>query len=251
MKIISYNINGIRSSTKKGLNDFIKNVNADIICLQETRATKEQILQSLENVEDYEIYINESQRKGYSGTAVLTKKKPNSYSEKLNYINFDNEGRLQVLEYDNFVLVNLYTPNGNSRLEFKLDFIKLLINDLDLLIADGKELVICTDFNISHEEIDLSNPKECAKVSGFLPEERELFDELLDIGLVDSYREIYKEKQRHTWSSYVSKRANDNWGDLYTFDYIFITNNIAENLRSAKIYHDVFCSDHYPIQVEF
>jgi len=123
MKIISYNINGIRSSTKKGLNDFIKNVNADIICLQETRATKEQILQSLENVEDYEIYINESQRKGYSGTAVLTKKKPNSYSEKLNYVNFDNEGRLQVLEYDNFVLVNLYTPNGNSRLEFKLDFI--------------------------------------------------------------------------------------------------------------------------------
>ena len=250
MKIITYNLNGIRSANKKGLLDFIKNENADIFCFQETRATKEQIEQELSGVQGYNLFVNESERKGYSGTAVLTKQQPLDYVEILKYVNFDNEGRLQVLDYGSFTLINLYTPNGNSRLQYKCDFIKLLINDLDLLIADGKELIVCTDFNISHNELDLSNPKECAQISGFLPEERQLFDDLLDIGIYDVYREMYPQKQRYTWSSYPSKRAGDKWGNLYTFDYIFATENVMHSVRNCKILHDVFCSDHYPVNAE-
>ena len=250
MKIVTYNLNGIRSASKKGLIDFINREKADIYCFQETRATKEQIEQELESVQGYNLIINESERKGYSGTAVLTKIVPNEVSTQLKYVNFDNEGRLQVLDFNKFTLINLYTPNGYSRLEYKLNFIKLLINDIDLLIAGGKEIIFCTDFNISHNELDLSNPKECASISGFLPEERKLFEDLLDIGLYDTYRELYPNRQRHTWSSYPSKRANDKWGNLWTFDYIFVTENIMQQVRSCAINFETLCSDHYPVIAE-
>lgn len=251
MRIMTYNLNGVRSANKKGVCDFLNRANADFYCLQETRATAQQICEELAPLEGkYQFVINESERKGYSGTAVLAKVKPISYENKLFDLNYDTEGRLQVLEYENFFLINLYTPNGGTRLEYKMQFIDDLIQALDMLIADGKDVILCTDFNIAHTELDLSNPEECARITGFLPQEREIFDKFLSIGMFDVFRELHPNEKRHTWSSYASKRASDNFGNLYTFDYIFVTENLLDKVRTCEILHDAMYSDHYPVKME-
>lgn len=251
MRIITYNLNGVRNANKKGVCDFFNKMDADFYCLQETRATTSQINEELTRLnKQYKIIVNESERKGYSGTAVLAKCEPLSCENSLFKIDYDKEGRLQVLEYADYFIINLYTPNGGTRLEYKLNFIEDLIEAMDLLLAQGKEVIFCTDFNIAHEERDLSNPKECASITGFLPEERELFDKFLSVGLYDVYRELHPNEQRFTWSSYTSKRSGNNFGNLYTFDYIFVTKGLLEKVRSCVILHDVDCSDHYPVKIE-
>lgn len=250
MKIATYNINGIRAASSKGLANWIKSTNYDIYCFQETRATIEQTQALLLEFSDYYIYYNSASKKGYSGTAVMTKVKPNNVRYVLNNLNYDDEGRIIVLEYDDFVLVDLYTPNGGTRLDFKLEFMRTFLKDMIEYIKQGKQIIICTDFNISHTPLDLSHPDECSKVTGYLDVERSLFDEYLKAGFYDSYRELYPQSKRYTWSSYRAKYTNNRVGYLYTFDYIFVTKDLLKNLKNCSVELNTNCSDHYPVVLQ-
>lgn len=250
MKIVSYNINGIRASNKKGLANWINLYNADIYCFQETRASDVQILQELVTVSGYYVYYSIASKAGYSGTAVLTKVKPNNVYYSFNSVKNVDEGRTIVCEYDNFVLINLYTPNGGSRLEFKLEYMKKIKNEVNLLIKQNKQIVICTDFNIAHTPLDVSHPRQCEHFTGYLPVERALFDDYLQIGLYDSFRELNPTAQSYSWSSYSAKMVNNTSGRLYRFDYIFVTNKILQHATAAHILYNENYSDHYPVTLE-
>ncbi|HCC06610.1 MAG TPA: exodeoxyribonuclease III [Clostridiales bacterium] len=250
MKIISWNLNGIRSANKKGFLDWLTEVSADLICFQETRATEEQINEIIPNIEGYNLYFNSAKRLGYSGTGLIYNNKYINISSQI-YINkFDEEGRTIITEYPEFVLINSYVPNGTSRLEFKLEYIDELLKICEQLIAGGKEIILCTDFNIAHDEIDLSHPKENKRRSGFLDVERKMFDKLLNIGFIDTYRYLNPDKREYSWISYKARTLGGDFGWRFRFDYIFVTKNLIQNVKKAMIHNDVFYSDHCPIELE-
>ena len=250
MKIVSYNINGIRAANKKGLASWINAYNADIYCFQETRANELQILAELADVKGYNCYYSIAAKAGYSGTCVLTKAKPNNVYYLFDSVKNVDEGRTVICEFNDFVLVNLYTPNGGSRLEFKLEYMEKILKEIDNLIKKNLEVVICTDFNIAHTPLDLSNPKQCQHFTGYLPEERELFDRYLQIGLYDSFRQLNPTAQCFSWSSYSSKAMNNEVGNVYRFDYIFVTEKILKRAEAAHILYEENYSDHYPVTLE-
>lgn len=245
MKIVSYNINGVRASSKNGLKEFIKNCNADCYAFQETRADG-QIVEELLNTPGYNLFHKEGNKKGYAGVAVLTKNRLNAKQVEFGNIS-DTEGRILAVEIGDILLVDFYTPNGNSRLDFKLDYMTQFLQILKTKLNSGKQIVVCTDFNISHSPLDLSNPDQCKNISGYLPQERQLFDNYLDAGLVDSFRKLHPLDNRYTWSSYGSKKLNNSIGNLWTFDYVFVSNSLESNLFGAGVLLDVNCSDHYPV----
>ena len=249
MKVVTYNLNGVRAACSKGLNDFIKNGDVDIFCFQETRASKEQIEEVLKYT-GYYGYFNVADKKGYSGTGILSKKKPLEVRYSLPSVEDDNEGRLILAKFQNFYLLDYYTPNGGSRLDFKFEFMEKVLKDLQDIVKD-EELIICTDFNIAHTEDDVSNPNACASRTGFLPEERKLFDKYLEIGLVDSYRKLHPEGNAFTWSSYAAKATENKAGWRYRFDYIFATIVLADRLVRCETLLDKNYSDHYPVFAEF
>jgi len=248
MRIISWNVNGIRAAYKKGFEDFFKSVNADIFCIQETKMQEGQHELTFEG---YHTYINSAERKGYSGTAVFTKIEPNNVTYGIGISEHDNEGRVITLEYDKFYLVNVYTPNsgrGLDRLEYRMhweaDFRKYL-KSLDKI----KPVIICGDLNVAHKEIDLKNPKTNRKNAGFTDEERAEMTKLLEQNFTDSFRYLYPNKtDAYTWWSYMGNARAKNVG--WRIDYFIVSKKLENEIKEAMIYPEIQGSDHCPVGIE-
>lgn len=248
MKLISWNVNGLRAVMKKGFMDFFERADADIFCLQEIKLQEGQIEMELPG---YHAYWNYAEKKGYSGTAVFTKQEPLNVRYGVGLEEHDAEGRLITLEFPDFYLVNSYTPNsqhGLLRLPYRLlweDRLLLYIQELDL----DKPVILCGDLNVAHEEIDLKNPKANKKNSGFTPEERGKISAFLDSGFVDTFRSFHPEEEGHySWWSYRSNCREKNVG--WRIDYFIVSERLKERLTSASIHSGVYGSDHCPVEVE-
>lgn len=248
MKLISWNVNGLRACVTKGFLDYFQKVDADIFCVQETKLQEGQIHLELEG---YYQYWNYAQKKGYSGTAVFTKEKPITVQYGLGIEEHDTEGRVITLEFEKFFLVNVYTPNAKrdlSRLDYRLlwedTFRKYL-----LTLEQVKPIILCGDLNVAHQEIDLKNAKSNRGNSGFTDEEREKMTVLLDNGFVDSYRHLYPErKDVYSWWSYMRNVRERNIG--WRIDYFIVSAKVMDLIQSADVYSDVLGSDHCPVLLE-
>lgn len=247
MKFISWNVNGLRACVQKGFIDSFKEIDADFFCLQETKLQEGQIDLELEG---YYQYWNYAQKKGYSGTAIFTKHKPINIYYGLGIEEHDNEGRVITLEYDNFYLVNCYTPNSQkelARLSYRMKWEDDLKAYLDKL-SKFKSVIYCGDLNVSHKEIDLKNPKQNKKSAGFTNEEREKMDVLLKDDYFDSFRYLYPfQENAYTWWSYRANTRENNIG--WRLDYFILSNDLKEKLIDSKILPDVLGSDHCPVEV--
>ncbi|WP_148358082.1 exodeoxyribonuclease III [Peribacillus simplex] len=248
MKLVSWNVNGIRACVKKGFLDYFKDVDADIFCLQETKLQEGQI--SLE-LEGYHQYWNYALKKGYSGTAIFTKEKPLTVKYGVGELDEEPEGRVITLEFENFYMVNVYTPNAKrdlSRLDYRLEWEDGMIDylrELDLV----KPVIFCGDLNVAHQEIDLKNPKPNIGNSGFTNEERGKMTELLDAGFIDTFRHFYPDQEgAYTWWSYMAKVRERNIG--WRIDYFIVSKRMADSLIEANIHCDVMGSDHCPVVLE-
>ncbi len=259
MKLISWNVNGIRACVKKGFADFFSNVDADIFCVQETKmqiADREKI-QDIKEIMDMPIfnnyfsYWNSAEKKGYSGTVIFTKKEPIKVIHGIGIEEHDKEGRVITLEFENFFMVNIYTPNSKRELE-RLDYRQIWEDEIRKYLLDlnkKKPVIMCGDLNVAHEEIDLKNPKTNRGNAGFTDEERTKMTELLNSGFTDSFRYLYPEKQdAYTWWSYMGHAREKNVG--WRIDYFIVSNDIKEKIEDAKIYTDIIGSDHCPIGLE-
>lgn len=248
MKIISWNVAGFRACLKKGFINFFYQENPDIICLQEVKAEKNQYDFSPEG---YHEYLFPAKRKGYSGTLIYSKIKPISVFYGISEEEYDNEGRTITLEFDNFYLINVYVPNVKRNLErmksrmYYEEVFKEYVKNLDNI----KPVIICGDFNVAHNEIDLKNAKQNIGNAGFTYEEREKFTKLLEIGLTDTYRYFNPtKKDAYTWWSYIGKARERNVG--WRIDYFLISNRFIEYVTNTKIYNDILGSDHCPIGID-
>lgn len=248
MKFISWNVNGLRACVKKGFLDYFNEMDADFFSLQETKLQEGQIDLQLDG---YYQFWNYAEKKGYSGTAIFTKHKPLSVSYGVGEHESQSEGRIITLEYENFYVVNVYTPNSQrdlARLPLRLQWEDELSDYLTLL-DKKKPVIYCGDLNVAHEEIDLKNPKSNIGNSGFTSEERGKMSNLLSSGFVDSFRYLYPEqKDTYTWWSYMSKVRERNIG--WRIDYFILSNRIAMNLIDSQIHCDVMGSDHCPVCIE-
>ena len=248
MKLVSWNVNGIRACVKKGFLDYFNSVDADIFSIQETKCQENQITLELDG---YYQYWNYAERKGYSGTAIFTKKKPLSVSYGIEMEEPDTEGRVITLEFDDFYVVNCYTPNSKrdlTRLGYRLNWEDAMKEHLITLNAH-KSVIFCGDLNVAHNEIDLKNPKPNRGNSGFTEEERQKFSSLLDAGFIDSFRYFYPERtDAYTWWSYMSKVRERNIG--WRIDYFVVSERLVPTLKEATIHHEVLGSDHCPILLE-
>ena len=250
MKLISWNINGIRASYKKGLYDWMLKEKPDILCLQEIKALPEQIPDSLMNISGYHVIINSAERKGYSGVLTFTKQKPLKVISKFDIEKFDIEGRIIITEFPSFILFNIYFPNGKKnkeRLKYKLDFYDTFLEYVDNIKNEGKNIIICGDFNTAHKDIDLSRPKQNEKVSGFLPVERSWIDKFIEHGYTDTFRFFNKEPNNYTWWDQKTRSRERNIG--WRIDYFFINNEFIPFLTSSYILSDIMGSDHCPIGI--
>jgi exodeoxyribonuclease-3 len=251
MKIISWNVNGIRAADKKGLFNWFQKVKPDILCLQEIKALTEQVPPHLRSTPGYYIFWNSAERKGYSGVVTYTKEKPLDVKNGFGIDKFDIEGRTLITEYPNFTLFNIYFPNGKKnqeRLDFKLNFYDTFLAYADNLKAKGKNIIVCGDFNTAHKEIDLARPKENEKISGFLPIERTWFDTFIDHGYVDTFRHFNKEPDQYSWWDMKTRARDRNIG--WRIDYFFVNKEFMSNVKNAFIMQYVIGSDHCPIGLE-
>lgn len=248
MKILSWNVNGIRACVTKGFMDSMQQVNPDIICIQETKSQDKQAdLSSM----GYHEYWNSAVKKGYSGTLILSKEEPLSFKKGIDIEKHDQEGRVITLEYKDFYLVNVYTPNSQrelTRLDYRMEWdddFRAYLHSLNKI----KPVIVCGDLNVAHTEIDLANPKTNTKNAGFTIEERNKFSELLDSGFIDSYRTLYPEQTgAYTWWSYMRQARTRNVG--WRIDYFCLCESLKDNLVDAKIYPDILGSDHCPISID-
>lgn len=245
MKLISWNVNGIRACVNKGFKEFFIKEDADIFCIQETKCQEDQI--ELE-FEGYKSYWNSAEKKGYSGTAIFTKKEPISVRYGIGIEEHDHEGRVITLEFDNFYMVNIYTPNSKRELE-RLDYRCKWEDEICkylLKLNNKKPVIMCGDLNVAHKEIDLKNPKTNRNNAGFTDEEREKMTKLLEAGFTDSFRYLYPEKlDQYTWWSYMGRAREKNIG--WRIDYFIVSNDIKNKIKEALIYPEVFGSDHCPV----
>jgi len=251
MKLISWNVNGIRAADRKGLFEWLKKESPDVLCLQEIKAKKDQIPPHLKNTPGYQIFFNPAQRPGYSGVATYTKQKPIDVKMGFGIEKFDSEGRILITEFESFVLFNIYFPNGkkdDERLNYKLDFYDTFLAIADNLKADGKNIVVCGDVNTAHKEIDLAHPKQNEKISGFLPVERAWIDTFLDHGYVDTFRHFNKEPGQYSWWSMRTAARQRNVG--WRLDYFFVNKEFMKHVKNAFIMQDVMGSDHCPVGIE-
>ena len=248
MKLISWNVNGLRAVLKKGFEEFFYDINADIFCIQETKMQEGQI----ENFElkGYKQYWNSALKKGYSGTAVFTKIEPNSVSYGIGIEEHDQEGRVITLEFDKFYLVNIYVPNSKrelERLEYRMiweDEIRKYLSNLN----KKKPVIMCGDLNVAHEEIDLKNPKTNRRNAGFTDEERNKMTELLKANFIDTFRYVYPDKIAYSWWSYMGNARAKDIG--WRIDYFIVSNDIKEKIKDAYIFKDIYGSDHCPVGLE-
>ena len=248
MKFISWNVNGLRAVYKKGFLDFFNEIDADIFCIQETKMQEGQIELDLKN---YNQYFNYAVRKGYSGTAVFTKIEPKNVTYGIGIEEHDQEGRVITLEFEDFYLVNCYTPNSGrelARLDYRMiweDEFKNYLKNLDKV----KPVIICGDLNVAHKEIDLKNPKTNRKNAGFTDEERGKISTLLDEGFTDSYRHLYPDKEEaYTWWSYMGHAREKNIG--WRIDYFLTSERIRSKIKETSIFDNVLGSDHCPVGLD-
>lgn len=256
MKLVSWNVNGLRACVNKGFEDFFKRIDADIFSIQETKMQENQIDEKIKTFGENQ-YFNSAEKKGYSGTAIFTKQKPISITydidkNKENYkiLSNNNEGRIITAEYEKFFLVNCYVPNSKRELE-RLEYRKEWEDDLRnyLIELDKiKPVIYCGDLNVAHEEIDLKNPSTNHNSAGFTDDEREKMTQLLNSGFVDSYRYKYPEKIEYSWWSYMFHSREKNVG--WRIDYFLVSERIAEKIIDAKIHTEILGSDHCPIELD-
>lgn len=248
MKLISWNVNGLRACMNKGFMEFFTSIDADIFCLQESKMHKDQADFCFN---DYEEFWNSAEKKGYSGTVILSKTKPLNISYDMGIELHDHEGRIICAEYPHFYLVNVYTPNSQrelARLEYRMqweDDFRVYLKNLE----KHKPVIICGDLNVAHQEIDLKNPKTNRKNAGFTDEERGKMTELLGSGFIDTYRYFYPDKTgAYSWWSYMGKARENNTG--WRIDYFLCSSSLSPYLKDATIYPEIFGSDHCPVGLE-
>lgn len=249
MRTVSWNVNGVRAATPKGLAEFLSADGADIVCLQETKARRDQFPEELLSADGYRLFTAEAEKAGYSGVAILTRIEPRAITE-LGMEEFDREGRTLIADFDDFVLINGYFPNSQAegkRLGYKIAYCDAIRDRADLLVADGRDVVICGDFNIAHRPIDLARPKANEKNPGYLPEEREWMTRFLDGGYVDAFRHFRPEPDRYTWWSYRMGAREKNIG--WRIDYHVVNERLLPRVRTAGIRDEVFGSDHCPVEI--
>ena len=252
MKLISWNVNGLRAVVTKGFKDFFDNVDADIFCLQETKLQEEQVDENIKSIfNGYNEYWNCAEKKGYSGTAVFSKIKPINVIYGIGIEEHDKEGRVITLEFDKFYLVNCYTPNSKrelERLDYRMQWEDAFRNYL-LKLNETKPVIMCGDLNVAHKEIDLKNPKTNHRNAGFTDEERGKMTKLLNAGFTDSFRYLYPEKEGcYSWWSYMFHAREKNAG--WRIDYFIVSNSINKNIKESTIYSDIMGSDHCPVGIE-
>ena len=248
MKLISWNVNGIRACITKGFKEFFETSNADIFCIQETKCQKGQV--ELE-FEGYKSYWNSAEKKGYSGTAIFTKKEPLNVTYGIGIEEHDKEGRVITLEYEKFYMVNIYTPNSKRELE-RLEYRQIWEDEIRkylLKLNETKPVIMCGDLNVAHEEIDLKNPKTNHRSAGFTDEERNKMTELLQAGFIDSFRYLYPTQENiYSWWSYMRKAREKNVG--WRIDYFIVSKDIESKIKEARIDTDILGSDHCPVELE-
>ena len=248
MKLISWNVNGLRAVWNKGFENIFKELAADIFCIQETKMQEGQLDISFEG---YEQIFNSAEKKGYSGTAIFTRVAPISITKGIGIEIYDTEGRVITLEFEKFYLVNCYTPNAQrelTRLEYRMnweDAFRKYLKDLD----SKKPVILCGDLNVAHNEIDLKNPKTNRGNAGFTDEEREKFTKLLESGFVDSFRYLYPDKtDSYSWWSYMGRAREKNIG--WRIDYFVVSNKLKDKIQEAKIHSNIAGSDHCPVELD-
>ena len=251
LRLYSWNVNGIRAVERKGAMDWFFEEKPSILCLQETKAHKEQVPDSLREVDGYQTHFTSAERKGYSGVAIYTRPKPKNIHHGFGVQEFDSEGRTLIAEYDQFTLLNVYFPNGKAskeRLAYKMAFYDAFLDHIDKRRDGGENIVICGDVNTAHKEIDLARPKENQKVSGFLPEERAWMDKLVEHGYLDTLRMFNTEPGQYSWWDVKSRARERNVG--WRIDYFFVSESLRKNIKGAFIKADIQGSDHCPVGID-
>ena len=251
IRLLSWNVNGLRAIYRKGFLDWLGATQPDILCLQETKVSEKQIPEELKEIAGYEVFWAAAEKKGYSGVALYTKLPPRLVEKGWGVRKFDIEGRIIMADFDSFILLNVYFPNGKiskERLRYKMAFYDEFLSYVGSLRRRDKRLVICGDVNTAHREIDLARPRENSKVSGFLPEERAWIDKLLELGFIDTFRVFNKDGGQYTWWDFKTRARERNVG--WRIDYFYITENLRKNLKSALILKDVMGSDHCPVGIQ-
>ena len=252
MKLVSWNVNGLRAVINKGFTEFFKEADADIFCIQETKMQENQIDENIKEIfKGYNTYWNSAEKKGYSGTAIITKNIPLNIKFGIGIEEHDKEGRVITLEFDKFYMVNCYTPNSKrelERLDYRMVWEDAFRNYL-LELNNKKPVIVCGDLNVAHKEIDLKNPKTNRKNAGFTDEEREKMTELLNAGFTDTFRYLYPDKtDTYTWWSYMFKAREKNAG--WRIDYFIVSNSIKDKIKESYIYSEVMGSDHCPVGLD-
>ena len=252
MKIISFNVNGIRAIIKRSFEEDIRNLNPDVLCLQETKAQDNQVKEALNCFEnEYEIYSNSAVKKGYSGTAILTKHTPLSVRQDIGIEEHDQEGRVLTAEFEDYFIVNVYVPNSGSelkRLDYRQTWDKALLHYLKNLEQE-KPVILCGDLNVAHKEIDLARPKQnYNKAAGFMQEEIDGIDAYTSNGFVDTFRQLHPTEEKYSWWSYRGGARERNVG--WRIDYFLASKTLIPKIQDAEILNDVFGSDHCPVMVE-
>jgi exodeoxyribonuclease III len=252
MRMLCWNVDGLRSALKKGFMAWFLKESPDVLCLQETRLGGDELPEALQYIEGYNcFYSNHSTKKGYSGVAIFTKKKPLKVEKGFGIPRFDDEGRTLVADYGSFVLMNIYFPNGKAseeRLKYKMEFYDAFLDYADRLQKEGKGVIVCGDVNTAHTELDIARPKDNAKRSGFLPMERAWMDKLESHGYVDTYRVFEKEGGHYTYWDMRTGARERNVG--WRIDYFYISKDLLPHLKKAFIESDVQGSDHCPIGID-
>jgi len=251
IKIMSWNVNGIRAAAKKGFVEWLGAARPDILCIQETKAHPEQLPPTVANPAGYRSYWLAAQKKGYSGVAVYTLEVPDSVETSMGIDRFDEEGRFIRLDFKEFTLFNVYFPNGKmneERLKFKMDFYAAFLELVEKLRKKVPRLVFVGDVNTAHNEIDLARPKENSTVSGFLPVERQWIDRAVSLGYVDTFRHLHPDEVQYSWWDLKSRARERNVG--WRINYVFVSSQMAQSVRSAFVLADVMGSDHCPVGIE-
>ncbi len=251
MKIISFNVNGIRAIIQKSFVQDMQQLDADIICLQETKATVEQVKEVAAILDGYHVFANEAERKGYSGTAILTKKLPISVTYYIGVTEHDNEGRVTCAEFEDYYLITVYVPNSGSellRLSYRQTWDKDFLSYIKRL-EQTKPIIVCGDFNVAHHEIDLARPKEnYNKSAGYMQAEIDGMDAYLSNGLIDTFRHLNGNEVKYSWWSYRAGARGKNIG--WRIDYFLVSKSLADRLSDSFILNDIMGSDHCPVGIE-
>ena len=251
MKIITYNVNGIRAALKKNIIDWLKSTDPDVLCLQEIKAREDQFDSSVFLNLGYHCYWFSAQKPGYSGTAILSKQKPINVTFGIDHENYDDEGRVIRLDFDTFSVISVYMPSGSSsdlRQAFKMNFLEDFYNYISHLINQVPNLIIAGDYNICHKSIDIHNPQRNKNTSGFLPEERNWLSSFISLGFIDTFRYFNNEPHQYSWWSYRANARAKNLG--WRIDYLLATQSMESRLRRATILSQVKHSDHCPVLLE-